>query len=146
VAKVDEDRLVRDSNKQAIGRLIKGNAKKLYGKSIDANGDILDTNGNAIGRIERYEEEEKEKRHNPLTGRVINKEGNVVDENGDVVAKLTGGEATNCKGKEIDEDGNFLKSKGQFLGHITAPKDIPDPDPGSEEEPKETEEEVKATK
>jgi hypothetical protein len=147
--KVTKDGKVADSQGVIIGRLIEGDAKKLYGKMVDPDGDVLDKNGNTLGKAERWEEEEKEKAHNPVAGRKVNREGNVVDENGDVIAKLTEGVITKCSGKEIDEDGDVYNQKGQVIGHVTLLEDIPpepeaepEPEPEPEpEEPQETEEE-----
>lgn len=124
-----------------IGQLVQGDAKALFGKLVDADGDILDKNGNVIGKAERWEEEEKEVPKHPAAGLKVNKEGNVVDENGDIIAKLTEGEAAKCAGKEIDEDGDVVDRKGKTMGHVTLLEDIPEP-----EEPEETEEEIEQRK
>jgi hypothetical protein len=123
-----------------IGRLIQGEAKDLYGKPVDADGDVLDKKGNVVGKAERWEEEEKEVSKHPAAGLRVNKEGNVVDENGDIVAKLTEGEAAKCAGKEIDEDGDVVDGKGKTLGHVTVLADIPEP------KPEETEEDIEQRK
>jgi len=143
--KVTKDGKVADSQGAIIGRLTEGDAKKLYGKMVDPDGDVLDKNGNTLGKAERWEEEEKEIAHNPVAGRKVNREGNVVDENGDVIAKLTEGEITKCSGKEIDEDGDVYNQKGQVIGHVTLLDDIPpepeaEPEPEPEPEPAEPEE------
>ncbi|PVH68722.1 hypothetical protein DL98DRAFT_360390, partial [Cadophora sp. DSE1049] len=146
---VTKDGKVQDAKGIIIGRLIEGDAKKLYGRQVDSDGDVLDRNGNTIGKAERWEEEEKEKPHNPVAGRKVNREGSVVDENGDVIAKLTEGVIAKCSGKEIDEDGDVYNLKGQVIGHVTLLDDIPpepEPEPSPEPEPQETEEEKKAKK
>ncbi|KAF8850877.1 hypothetical protein BDZ45DRAFT_602267, partial [Acephala macrosclerotiorum] len=147
--KVTKDGKVADSQGVIIGRLIEGDAKKLYGKMVDSDGDVLDKNGNTLGKAERWEEEEKEKPHSPVAGRKVNRKGDVVDENGDLIAKLTEGEITKCAGKEIDEDGDVYNQKGVVIGHVTLLDEIPpepevepEPEPEPEpEEPQETEEE-----
>jgi len=107
----------------------------------------LDRNGNTLGRAERWEEEEKQKAHNPVAGRKVNREGLVVDENGDTIAKLTDGDITKCSGKEIDEDGDVYNQKGQVIGHVTLLDDIPpEPEVEAEPEPEETPEEIEARK
>ena len=136
---VIKDGKVADSKGMVIGRLSSGDAKQLLGKPVDSDGDILDKNGNTLGKAERWEEEEKEVSKHPAAGRKVNREGNVVDENGDVIAKLTDGEATKCAGKEIDNDGDVVDGKGNSVGHVTLLGDIPAPPP---EEPKESEEEI----
>jgi len=115
---------------------------------VDTDGDVVDSNGNSLGKAERWEEEEKPKAHSPVEGRKVNREGNVVDENGDLIAKLTEGEITKCSGKEIDADGDVYNSKNQVIGHVTLLDDIPaEPEPEPEpEEPKESQEEIDAKK
>lgn len=145
---VTKDGKVADSKGAIIGRLIEGEAKKLYGKKVDTDGDVVDSNGNTLGKAERWEEEEKPKAHSPVEGRKVNREGNVVDENGDLIAKLTDGDITKCSGKEIDADGDVYNSKNQVIGHVTLLDEIPvEPEPEVvEEEPKESQEEIDARK
>lgn len=66
---VTKDGKVADSKGAIIGRLVEGDAKKLYGKKVDPDGDVVDSNGNTLGKAERWEEEEKEKAKNPVAGR-----------------------------------------------------------------------------
>lgn len=46
-------------NGEIVGRLIEGEAKKLSGKKIDADGEIVDRVGNLLGKAERWEPEEE---------------------------------------------------------------------------------------
>lgn len=140
---VDKNGKVVDAKGAIVGRLVDGDAKKLYGKAVDEDGDILDKNGNALGKAERWEEEEKEKPHNPLAGRKVNREGNVVDDNGDLIGKLTEGTVSNCVGMEIDDDGDLVNSKGNRIGHATLLENIPQEEPA---EPAESEEEAEKRK
>lgn len=140
-ATVSKDGKITDAKGLVIGRLIQGDAKLLLGKPVDADGDVLDKNGNTLGRAERWEEEEKSISKHPAAGRKVNKQGEVVDENGDVIAKLTDGDLTKCAGKEIDNDGDVVDGKGKSVGHVTLLEDIPAP-PAAPEEPKESEEEI----
>lgn len=145
--KVTKDGKVADSKDVIVGRLTEGDAQKLYGKAVDEDGDVLDSNGNTLGKAERWQEEEKEVSRHPAAGRKVNKKGEVVDENGDVIAKLTEGELTKCAGKEIDADGDVVDGKGSSVGHVTLLEDIPEPEPEpveepKEEEPQETEEQI----
>ncbi|KAH8649121.1 hypothetical protein BX600DRAFT_419290 [Xylariales sp. PMI_506] len=119
-----------------VGRLVSGDAKVLFGRAVDDDGDILDKNGNVLGHAERWEPEEEEKDVNPMSGRKVNREGNVVDENGDVVGKLTGGDLSQCAGKKIDDDGDVVDQKGRILGHVSLLEDIPAP-PDVEQESEE---------
>jgi hypothetical protein len=43
---------------RVIGKVVEGDAKKLEGKKVDADGDILDKHGNTLGKAERVQEEE----------------------------------------------------------------------------------------
>ena len=140
---ITKDGKVQDAKGVTIGRLVGGDPKMLFGKPVDADGDVLDKNGNTIGRAERWEEEEKEISKHPAAGRKVNREGNVVDENGDIIAKLTDGDVTKCAGKEIDNDGDVVDGKGNSVGHVTLLENIPPPpEEPKEEEPKESEEEI----
>lgn len=139
---VIKDGKVANAKGMVIGRLVTGDAKQLLGKLVDSDGDILDKNGNTLGKAERWEEEEKEISKHPAAGRKVNREGNVVDANGDVIAKLTEGEITKCAGKEIDNDGDVVDGKGVSVGHVTLLEDIPAPPLEEPEEPKESEEDV----
>ncbi|KAM0428550.1 hypothetical protein ACHAPT_006910 [Fusarium lateritium] len=121
-----------------VGRLTSGDPKVLFGRAVDDDGEILDRNGNVIGKAERWEEEVVEKKQNPLAGRKVNREGNVNDEEGNIIAKLTSGDLLACSGKEIDQDGDVINQKGQTVGHVTLLEDIP-PEPEPEEEPEEEE-------
>ena len=117
-----------------VGRLTSGDAKALFGRAVDDDGDILDKNGNVLGHAERWEPEEQPRDVSPMAGRKVNKEGNVVDENGDLIGKLTSGDLEKCAGKKIDDDGDVVDQKGSILGHVTLIGDIPEPEPEPETE------------
>jgi len=139
---VAKDGKVVNQAGETVGRLVIGDAKALVGRSVDDDGEIVDSNGNVIGKAERWEEPEKEKTHNPLTGRKVNREGNVVDADGNIIGKLTSGEILDCQGKEVDEDGDVFNQKGSVVGHVSLLEDIPKEEEPEEPEPEgETEEE-----
>ncbi|KAJ4248686.1 hypothetical protein NW762_012524 [Fusarium torreyae] len=136
---VSKDGKIVNQAGETVGRLISGDAKALVGRAVDDDGEITDSNGNVIGKAERWEEPEKEQKHNPLAGRRVNREGNVVDPDGNIIGKLTSGDVLACHGKEVDEDGDVFNQKGTVIGHVSLLEDIP-----QEEEPEpegETEEE-----
>ncbi|KAJ2891591.1 putative late embryogenesis abundant protein [Zalerion maritima] len=116
-----------------VGRLSSGDAKILAGRPVDEDGDILDRNGNVLGRAERWDEPEIEKAKDPMSGRKVNREGNIVDENGDIIGKLTTGTLSICVGKEVDDDGDVVDLKGNTIGHVSLLEDIPEPEPVEEE-------------
>lgn len=131
---VTKDGKVATSSGDIVGRLVQGDGKVLYGRAVDEDGDVLDKNGNTIGKAERWEEPEEEVPQNPMKGRKVNREGNVVDADGNVIGKLTSGELTICAGKQIDNDGDVVDYKGNTVGHASLLEDIP-PEPEPEESP-----------
>lgn len=140
---VGKDGKVVNQAGETVGRLVIGDAKALVGRSVDDDGEIVDSNGNVIGKAERWEEPEKEKSHNPLAGRKVNREGNVVDADGNIIGKLTSGEIVDCQGKEVDEDGDVFNQKGTVVGHVTLLEDIPKEEPEPEPEGETEEERLK---
>jgi len=128
-----------------VGRLISGDPKVLYGRSVDEDGDVCDKNGNVLGKAERWEEPVVEKKKNPLSGRRVNREGNVVDEDGNIIAKLTTGPLSICSGMEIDDDGDVVNSKGATVGHVSLLDDI-EPEVGETPEEKEKREQLEKDK
>jgi len=123
-AKVRKDgKIVYDG--KIIGQVSEGDAKKLEGKTVDPDGDILDKNGNVVGKAERWDEPEPEKKINPLAGRKVNKRGEVLDDNGDPMAKLTEGDVSKCAGLAVDDHNDVLDPKGNTIGHVTLLQDIP---------------------
>lgn len=120
-----------------VGRLVSGDPKVLAGRGVDADGDVIDSNGNVLGHAERWEpepEEVVEREKGILEGLIVNNEGNVVDKAGNIIAKLTSGDPQICAGKEIDEDGDVVNAKGQAVGHVNLLSDIKEPEPEGETE------------
>ncbi|KAK5131398.1 hypothetical protein LTR08_000934 [Meristemomyces frigidus] len=107
-----------------VGRVIEGDIQKLLGHTPDEDGDIVDKNGNTIGKAERWSPEEKERRANPMSGRRVNSEGEVRDENGDLMGKLTDGDLGHCVGQEIDDAGNVVDVDGNKIGEVTLIENI----------------------
>ncbi|KAK3716715.1 hypothetical protein LTR37_006345 [Vermiconidia calcicola] len=107
-----------------IGRIIEGDIQKLLGHTVEEDGDILDKNGNSIGKAERWEPEEKERRVSPMSGKRVNKEGEVRDEQGDLMGKLTMGDLSHCVGQEIDDAGNVVDVEGNKIGEVTLIENI----------------------
>ncbi|PHH71062.1 hypothetical protein CDD80_5547 [Ophiocordyceps camponoti-rufipedis] len=124
-----------------VGRLTSGDGKVLYGRSVDEDGDVVDRNGNVLGKAERWEEPVVEKKRNALAGRRLNREGNVLDDDGNIIGRLISGDVAICAGKEVDDDGDVVNSKGMTIGHVSLLEDIPaEPEP-EPEEPEESPEE-----
>lgn len=91
---------------------------------IQADGDISDSRGNTIGKAERWEPEEKERRINPMSGRRVNKEGEVRDENGDVLGRLTAGDLGRCVGLQVDDNGYVIDNDDNRVGEVTLLENI----------------------
>jgi hypothetical protein len=130
---VGKDGVVQDGEK-IIGRLIEGDAKRLLGRKVDEDGDVLDKNGNTIGKAERWEPEEKKRDVNPMSGRKVNKEGEVRDADGNLIGKLTSGNLATLIGKVIDDNGYVVDNDGNKIGECTLLENIPEPEPEPEAE------------
>ena len=131
---INKDGTITTAGGDIIGRIIEGDIQKLMGHTVDEDGEILDKNGNVIGKAERWEPEEKERRINPMSGMRVNKEGEVRDENGDLIGRLTEGDLGHCVGQEIDDSGNVVDVDGNKIGEVTLLENIADDYEGPTEE------------
>jgi hypothetical protein len=111
------------SGGETIGKVIEGDVKTLRGKSVDADGDILDRGGNVIGKAERWEAEpepepepEAEVDRSILAGKRVNKAGNVVDSSGTIFGRVIEGNVKNMIGRMCDKKGNILSESGDIIG------------------------------
>jgi hypothetical protein len=127
-AEVGKDGVVV-SGDRIIGRVIEGDAKRLLGRKVDEDGDVVDKNGNTIGKAERWEPEEKKRDVNPMSGRKVNKEGEVYDADGNLIGKLTSGNLATLVGKTIDDNGFVVDNDGNKLGECTLLENIPEEEP-----------------
>ncbi|KAK3628176.1 hypothetical protein LTR56_018788 [Elasticomyces elasticus] len=131
---IKKDGTVTTAADEIVGRIIEGDIKKLMGHTVDEDGDIVDRNGNTIGKAERWEPEEKERIANPMSGMRVNREGEVRDQNGDLVGRLTMGDLGHCVGQEIDDAGNVNDVDGNKIGEVTLLENIADDYEGPTEE------------
>lgn len=108
------------SNGEQVGIVVEGDPKKLKGKPVDADGDILDKAGNQLGRAERWEEEEPEPEPeidtSALAGKRINKAGNAVDKHGDIYGRVVEGDLKRLIGKMCDKNGFIRNEGGDIIG------------------------------
>ncbi|KAI2615815.1 hypothetical protein GGS26DRAFT_455348 [Hypomontagnella submonticulosa] len=108
------------SNGEQVGIVVEGDPKKLKGKPVDADGDILDKAGNLLGRAERWEEEEPEPEPevdtSALAGKRINKAGNAVDKHGDIYGRVIEGDLKRLIGKMCDKHGFIRNEGGDIIG------------------------------
>ncbi|KAI0450239.1 hypothetical protein F5B21DRAFT_508407 [Xylaria acuta] len=107
-------------NGEKVGVVVEGDAKKLKGKVVDADGDILDRAGNTLGRAERWEPEPEEPEPeidmSSLAGKRINKAGNAVDSHGDIYGRVTEGSLARLIGKMCDKNGFIRNEGGDVIG------------------------------
>ena len=54
---IQKDGTVTMPSGDIIGRIIEGDIKRLMGHTVDEDGDVVDKNGNTIGKAERWEPE-----------------------------------------------------------------------------------------
>jgi hypothetical protein len=122
---VAEDGLVKDEGGRVVGKVVEGDAKKLIGRAVDDDGDILDKRGNVIGKAEPYEEPEPEEEEpeeeegedfSVLEGLTVNKLGNILDNNGVIVGRISEGNPKKMAGKKVDANGQIWSDAGKVIG------------------------------
>ena len=117
---VVEDGWVEDENQNKVGILVEGDPKKLIGRAVDEDGDVIDKRGNVVGHAERYEEPEVQEEEKPdlsiLKGLAVNKQGNVIGPDGVPIARLVEGNAKELAGKKCDEEGQIWNDSGKVIG------------------------------
>ncbi|KAH8800505.1 hypothetical protein F5884DRAFT_825110 [Xylogone sp. PMI_703] len=105
---------------QVVGRLIEGDPKRLFGKKIDKDGEVLDRIGNVLGKAERWTEPDEsapvEIDRSSLAGKRVNKLGNVVDASGQIFGRLVEGDPKKLAGRMCDKNGNVMSEIGDVIG------------------------------
>lgn len=102
---------------EKVGVVVEGDAQKLKGKPVDADGDILDRAGNALGRAERWEpEQQPEVDMSPLAGKRINKAGNAADSHGEIFGRVIEGNVSRLVGRMCDKNGWIRNEAGDVIG------------------------------
>lgn len=117
---VVKDGWVQDVNENIVGVITEGDPKKLVGRAVDEDGDVIDKRGNVVGHAERYEEPPEEEEEKPdlsiLKGLEVNKQGNVIGPEGVPIARLVEGNAKELAGKKCDEEGQIWNDSGKVIG------------------------------
>jgi hypothetical protein len=117
---VAKDGWIVDANDNRVGKIVDGDAKKLVGRAVDEDGDILDKHGNTVGHAERWEEpdapEEEAADLSSLAGLTANKAGNVIGPDGVPVARVVEGNLKEVAGKKIDGEGQIWSDAGKVIG------------------------------
>ena len=133
---VDEQGLIHDRSGEAIGRLVEGDAEDLAGYTIGDDGEILDDDGDLVGRCEILPEKAKELVRaaqeqaegvadeagielpdiSILEGLTVGLDGNILNEDGDTVGQLVEGNAGDLQGRTFNENGEILDDEGNVIG------------------------------
>ena len=118
------DGFVEDENGNKVGYVTEGDAKKLIGRAVDEDGDIIDKKGSVVGHAERYEEPEVEEEVQEevdlsfLKGKTVNKAGMVIGDDGIPVARLVEGNPKEVAGRQLDDQGQLWNDQGQVIGRV----------------------------
>ena len=117
---------VEDEDGNVVGQVVEGDPKKLVGRAVDEDGDIIDKLGNVVGRAERYDEPDvPEVDLSILDGKIVNKVGNVVDEHGKIYGRIVDGDPIKLAGRKVDGEGHIWSDNGKIIGQAEL---IPDGD------------------
>ena len=111
--------MVEDGEHNTVGEVVEGDPKKLVGRSVDEDGDIIDKRGNVIGHAipwEAPEEVVQEVDLSSLDGKVVNKQGNIVDEHGTIFGRVAEGDLQTLIGKRVDGKGQIWSDNGKVIG------------------------------
>ncbi|KAJ6181399.1 hypothetical protein N7485_000041 [Penicillium canescens] len=115
------DGWVEDATGVRVGQVVDGEIKKLLGRAVDEDGDILDKRGNLIGHAEPWEEPEPEPEEvdfSSLEGLSPNKLGFVIGPDGVLLGRVTEGDLKKVAGRTIDHEGQLWSNDGQVIGRV----------------------------
>ena len=130
---VAEDGSVKDQSGRVLGKLVEGNAEELVGWTVDENGEVLDSDGDLVGRVELVSadkvgdqlDQAKDSLGDSLPGlsilkdRTINEEGKVLDEDGGILGQIKEGQdPESLAGKVPNEQGQILDDDGEVIGEV----------------------------
>lgn len=124
-----EDGTIKDQSGRVLGKLVEGEVEELVGWTVDENGEILDEDGDLVGRVELLpaaEVGEKldqlgDSRLDPsiLKGKSINAEGKILDEDGEMLGRIKGDQDPEAlAGRVPNERGQILDDDGQIIGEV----------------------------
>ncbi|KAJ5327056.1 uncharacterized protein N7506_010158 [Penicillium brevicompactum] len=118
---VVEDGWVEDSDGARVGQVVEGEIKKLVGRAVDDDGDILDKRGNLIGHAEPWEEPEPEPEEvdlSMLEGLSPNKLGLVMGPDGVPIGRVVDGDLKKLIRRTIDDQGQLWSDDGKIIGRV----------------------------
>ena len=120
---------------------MEGEIEACAGKKLNEKGEVLDSEGNVIGKVELIPAEPEEGEGEPepelpplsiLEGLKCNKQGKIVDSDGKPLGELVEGDPKRLAklGAECDAEGQFWDTKGNVIGRaVTLPQLDDDEDP-----------------
>ncbi|KAF2435860.1 hypothetical protein EJ08DRAFT_625513 [Tothia fuscella] len=136
---VDEEGLIHDSEGNAIGKLVEGDAEDLAGFQIGDDGEILDDDGDLVGRCEILPEKAKELAEKAngdaddsapklpsldiLEGLTVGPDGLIYNDDGDTVGQLIEGDPSELQGKTVNDKGEILDDEGNVIGRAKIHED-----------------------
>jgi hypothetical protein len=118
---VVNDGWVENATGDRVGRVVDGEIKKLLGRAVDDDGDVLDKRGNVIGHAEPWEEPEPETENfdfSFLEGLSPNNLGFVLRSDSVLIGRVTEGNLTRISGRTIDLEGQIWSDDGEVIGRV----------------------------
>ena len=117
------DGWVKDENQNKVGIITEGNPKKLVGRTVNEDGNVIDKRGNVVGLAERYAErygepeeaEEVKADLSILKGLAVNKQGMVIGPEDVPIARLVEGNAKELVDKKCDEKGQLWNDFSKII-------------------------------
>ncbi|KIY37423.1 hypothetical protein I305_00522 [Cryptococcus gattii E566] len=107
-------------NGEKVGEIVEGDVKKIAGKAVDADGDVVDKSGTIVGKAKRWykpDDPEPEKLDlSLLAGNRVNKSGYVVDNSGKLLGRVVEGDPAKLVGKMCDKEGQIWNEGGSIVG------------------------------
>ncbi|GCB25492.1 hypothetical protein AAWM_08377 [Aspergillus awamori] len=124
---VGQEGWVMDENGQRVGKVVKGDAKRLVGRAVDEDGDILDRYGNLLGRAEPWQEpeevaDEAKEEEKPdlscLAGLKPIKLGLVIGPDQVPLGRVVEGDPRHLAGRTIAPDGRIWGDNEEVIGRV----------------------------
>jgi hypothetical protein len=130
---ITKDGTVKDKSGRVLGQLVEGDPDDLVGEAVNENGEVLDEDGDFVGRVELISMDQNENRTGQvehhggvllptvaiLRGREINEDGQILNDNGDPLGRVVEGQdPQHLSGKIPNEFGQIVDSTGEVLGQV----------------------------
>lgn len=95
---------VEDNRAMRVGKIVEGEPKKLLGRAVDNDGDVVDQHGTTVARAEPWEEpEESQPDLSVLNGLTCNKMGYIIGHDGVPIGRVVEGNPKELAGKQIQD-------------------------------------------